>query len=184
MFESIKQRSEKLYYSNLIIKYQNNIKKTWQVIKDVIGKTKSLSNHLPRRLIIDNNEIYNKKLIAEHFNDFFVTVGPKLADSIPATTRNFETYVNTIPNIMCEYNLSDSEFQNGFFSLKANKSPGFDGISYDTVKTCFDSVSSPLKHIFQLSLKNGIFPENLKIDRVTPIFKAGEKSLLTNYRPI
>ena len=126
----------------------------------------------------------NKKLIVEHFNDFFVTVGPKLADSIPATTRNFETYVNTIPNIMSEYNLSDSEFQNAFFSLKANKSPGVDGISYDIVKTCFDSVSSPLKHIFQLSLKNGIFPENLKIARVTPIFKAGEKSLLTNYRPI
>ena len=41
-----------------------------------------------------------------------------------------------------------------------------------------------MKYIFDLSLKNGIFPEKLKIARVTPIFKSGEKALVNNYRPI
>ena len=38
LFESIKKWSKKLYFSKLILKYKNNIKKTWQVIKEAIGK--------------------------------------------------------------------------------------------------------------------------------------------------
>ena len=34
LFEYINKRSKKLYFSNLILKYKNNIKKTWQVIKE------------------------------------------------------------------------------------------------------------------------------------------------------
>ena len=41
LFESVKKRSKKLHFSRLILKYQNNIKKTWNVIKDAIGKNKS-----------------------------------------------------------------------------------------------------------------------------------------------
>ena len=33
LFESIKKRSKKLHFSNLILKYEHNIKKTWEVIK-------------------------------------------------------------------------------------------------------------------------------------------------------
>ena len=36
---------------------------------------------------------------------------------------------------------------------------------------------NPIKHVFSLSLKQGIFPENLKIARVSPIFKKDEKFL-------
>ena len=39
-------------------------------------------------------------------------------------------------------------------------------------------------HIFNLSLSTGIFPDKLKIAKVSPIFKNGEKDLFTNYRPI
>ena len=36
LFETIKFKAKKLYYSNLIVKYQNDIKKTWKVTKEVI----------------------------------------------------------------------------------------------------------------------------------------------------
>ena len=32
--------NQKNYYTNLIAKYKNNIKQSWNVIKEVIGKTK------------------------------------------------------------------------------------------------------------------------------------------------
>ena len=38
--------------------------------------------------------------------------------------------------------------------------------------------------IFNLSLSTGIFPDTLKVAKVSPIFKNGGKDLLTNYRPI
>ena len=42
----------------------------------------------------------------------------------------------------------------------------------------------PLLHIFNQSLQSGIFPDKLKIARVTPSFKKGSDSELGNYRPI
>ena len=42
----------------------------------------------------------------------------------------------------------------------------------------------PIKHISSLSFKQEIFPENLKIARVSPIFKKNKKFLFNNYRPI
>ena len=65
-----------------------------------------------------------------------------------------------------------------------NKSPGHDEISFNVVKQVFQHIHKPLKHIFKLSLSKGIFPDELKIAKVTPIFKAGERSTLWNYRPI
>ena len=40
------------------------------------------------------------------------------------------------------------------------------------------------KHIFNISLAKGVFPDKLKIARLTPIFKKGNNKLVTNYRPI
>ena len=37
LFESLKKRSKKMHYSNLMLKYKDNIKKTWQVIKEALG---------------------------------------------------------------------------------------------------------------------------------------------------
>ena len=71
-----------------------------------------------------------------------------------------------------------------FTTLKSNKSPGFDEISSDVLKYVFDALIRPIKHIFDLSLKIGVFPDKLKIARVTPIFKSGQKEIVNNYRPI
>ena len=39
-------------------------------------------------------------------------------------------------------------------------------------------------HVFNLSIVKGIFPDDLKIARVTPVFKGGDEKDLENYRPI
>ena len=39
-------------------------------------------------------------------------------------------------------------------------------------------------HVFRNSIDNVSFPEKMKIAKATPIFKAGKKELVTNYRPI
>ena len=83
-----------------------------------------------------------------------------------------------------EVTLSDEEIKTSFFFLKGGKSSGFDETNYEIVKQNFNSLLVPLNCIFDLSLKSGTFPEKMKTARVTPVFKSGDTSLMTNYRPI
>ncbi len=68
--------------------------------------------------------------------------------------------------------------------MKACKSAGYDDIHPSVVKSVISTIANPLAHIFNLSLSSGIFPNNFKIAKVTPVFKNGDKKLLNNYRPI
>ena len=35
---TIVERSKKFYYSSQLLKYKNNIQKTWNIIKEIVGK--------------------------------------------------------------------------------------------------------------------------------------------------
>ena len=97
---------------------------------------------------------------------------------------NFEGYIKNCNSIQPEHSLSVNKLKDAFFSLDIFKSPGFDGISFTVLKNCFGALHKPLLHVFNLSIVKGIFPDDLKIARVTPVFKGGDEKDLGNYRPI
>ena len=72
--------------------------------------------------------------------------------------------------------LSMNELKDAFFSLKINKSPCYDDIIFNVLQKFFSSLCEPLKYLFNLSIENGIFPDDLKIAKVTPIYKTGDIS--------
>ena len=96
----------------------------------------------------------------------------------------FVHQLNVLISTLRNMAFSVNEFKDAFFSLKINKSAGYDDISFNVVKNCFGVLHKPLLHIFNLPLQTGIFPDKLKIARVTPLFKEGENYELGNYRPI
>ena len=65
-----------------------------------------------------------------------------------------------------------------------NGSPGCDEIPAFLLKLCVNYYVQPLTYIFNKSIENGIFPNELKLARVVPIFKSGDPSSICNYRPI
>ena len=70
MFESIKHKSKKIYYSQKIIEYKDNAKKTWNVRKELIGKTRKSEPHLPGKHLINEQEVSGKVEIENEFNTF------------------------------------------------------------------------------------------------------------------
>ena len=52
------------------------------------------------------------------------------------------------------------------------------------IKAVYSLIKHPLKKIFDSSLSLAIFPDSMKIAKVTQVFKAGKKELVSNYRPI
>ena len=69
-------------------------------------------------------------------------------------------------------------------NLKINKSPGYDCITNFLLKKIITEIISPLTHIFNLSITNGIVPTKMKIAKVIPVFKKGNAEEVGNYRPI
>ena len=153
-------------------------------MKDIIGKSKIKSTNLPCKLTINKVNVYNKPEIADAFNDFFTNIGQKLASQIPKSSKKFETYMNKVNVIMDSKPLSINELKDASFLLKINKSSGVDDVSFNIIKKCFGVLCELLTYLFQLFLEKRVFPDDLKIAKVTPIYKAGDNSDVSNYRPI
>ena len=77
-----------------------------------------------------------------------------------------------------------NELKDAFFSIKTNKCPGHVEINFNVTRSCFGELYVPSQYLLNLSFEKGIFPNDLKIAKVTPIFKAGNNTELSNYRPI
>jgi len=69
-------------------------------------------------------------------------------------------------------------------SLKCKDSYGYDEISSRILNIRAPYVLSPLTYIFNKVLSTGIFPERLKFSEVRPLFKKGDITEFSNYRPI
>ena len=69
-------------------------------------------------------------------------------------------------------------------NLQANKSTALDKIPAKILKLASDIIAPSLTFIFNLSLATGIYVDDWKRARVTPIHKSEDKRKCDNYRPI
>ena len=126
----------------------------------------------------------NETGIANEFNKLFPNIGTELAGKIPTASRAFENFLNEIDTTMLADSITINELKEAFFSLKTNKSAGYDELSSNAIKNCFRELNYPLKYLFGKSIGKDVFPDALKIARVTPLFKGGDPTDISNYRPI
>ena len=68
--------------------------------------------------------------------------------------------------------------------MKENKSPGVDGTAPKILKVTVEQMCTPLAHVFNLSLQEGIVPLEWKEAIIIPLFKNGSRNKSVNYRPV
>ena len=69
-------------------------------------------------------------------------------------------------------------------NLENKKSTGHDDITVKFIKISSIYISELLARVINISIKTGIYPDQLKIAKVIPIYKKGNHSDPSNYRPI
>ena len=79
---------------------------------------------------------------------------------------------------------SSTEIRKLIMQLPNKDSSGHDNLSNSLLKQIVGSILEPLTTIFNQSLTEGVFKHGMKAADVTPLFKAKEHHLVTNYRPI
>jgi hypothetical protein len=97
--------------------------------------------------------------------------------------------VNALPNGL-PYDLSSScyvaieDVESGLAKLRLVKSTDPDGLPETFLYHLRSVLCYPLLFIFNKSLSEGLFPDILKVSSVSHILKSGDKSNVSNYRPI
>src|SRR6218665_958990 len=182
-FKQLRIIAEKNYYEEEFIKYNANSKKTWNVIKSLInGRSNSTSVDA---LIIDGTVVDDPVRISHVFNDFFAGIGQALADKIPASKTTVKEYLNPpVTGSLAIIPTSSSEIIDIVKSSKYTRSTGIDDIDPLVARTTIEQVAQVVSDIVNCSFSTGVVPPDLKIAKITPIFKQGDRQITTNYRPI
>ena len=178
------ENAEIAYYRNKLSNDKNNLKNLWDIAGSIINPKKSRKKNFIKQLIVDKKRLTNNKDIADGINNFFSTIGNKLADEIDVT-KDFRDYL-TNPNTesLDSTPASLNEIIKIIKNLQGKKAGGDDGIRPLFLKLGVDFVSMPIHHIVNLSIKYSKVPDKLKIAKVIPVHKKKDKDIPGNYRPI
>ena len=95
MYCKIRRAAKKLYYDNQFTKFTKDSKKTWSMLREIIGNKKS-KEQIPTYFQHNGKIISDYLEIANGFNNFFANIGPKLASEISTSSAHFQTFMPEI----------------------------------------------------------------------------------------
>ena len=183
------RRRKKQYFEEKIEENRGDCKGTWTILKKLLPQKSTAGS--PASLEVDGNIVSDLKDICDIFNDFFINVGTKLSECIPNTVHSATHYL--------EQYLQSRNIQNSTFSfipvtqayvlrnincLSPGKATGLDNIQVRLLKLSAPSIAASLAYLFNFSLRVGVFPDQWREAKVSPIFKKGSKLDPGNYRPV
>lgn len=169
------------YYKNVIDNADNKTKKIWNLVNNQLGKKKQIINI---ELKTSDDDIKESKNAANILGTYFSTSARNSVESrygrdIPRNTTGKKCLANTF---FCS-SITTEEVVSTINDLK-NSSPGIDEISTKIVKNVKAEIVEPLTFLLNWCLQSGDFPNVLKTAKVIPIYKRGDPSMPSNYRPI
>ena len=171
---------KKSYYKNLLVKYNNNLRKYWSVLNELLKRKK---NNSCEKLKINGNTTEDKNEIVNEFGNYFSNITTDIVNELPINDINFESYItrNNYESFSLQQT-SASEILSIIMNLNdSNSSPDF---PTKIVKRCSSLISVHLSNIFNRCIQLGFFPTSFKTAKITPIFKSKSPLLSSNYRPI
>ena len=174
--------AERKHFHDVLLEHKSNLKKSWQVIKSVINKRKCTP--VNTKFEVNGATTNDGNVIANKFNSFFVNVGTVLAQSISPTDKNPVDYIqqDMISNLYFDP-VTEQEIYKIIGTFK-DSAAGWDDLKSSMIKHIKESITTPLVNICNRSFETGIFPSELKIANVVPIYKSGDEMVFSNYRPV
>lgn len=173
MLTSLLRTAKNNYYKNLLNTTQGDARTHWRTINTIMGKLRNSQEVIN---LSTTNDVCNA------FNNHFLNVSSNT--DLPDDDTNYLQYLRHSPHFSLYLRpVTTSECESCIKNLKSS-SPGYDEIPPKILKHSVNYLVKPLTHIINLIIRTGIFPDNMKIAKVIPLFKSGSKDNVNNYRPI
>ena len=87
-------------------------------------------------------------------------------------------------NILSDISFTRTDIINAINELDPQSATAHENIPARILKECKEALSVPLHILWKWSFENGEVPANFKKQYITPIFKKGDKTKASNYRPL
>ena len=138
-------------------------------IKDTVGR---MTDDFGSAILDDG---VNVKLLNEYFASIFTK--ENLVDIPMCNKVSYKNALNTV-------DFTEEIVYYELCKLRADKSPGVDGIYPVVLRNLANVIFKSLNNIFSQSLLCNIVPHDWKLANVTHLFKKGPKNMASNYRPV
>ena len=145
VYNSVKRQAKQFYYANLLQKYGGNVRKTWTVLNELIGRSKHKCA-ISDIFMIDGSKVEDKARISDEFCKYFSTVGETCANNIPNASKPYTHYMQGDSNMnsMFVRPTDKLEILKIIQNFKPKVSTGDDGISMQLLKHISSECSEPL----------------------------------------
>ena len=178
-------KAKSLYYKKVFRESFGNMKATWRILNDIIGK--SDKKCAIKSIVHDNQEIYDREEIANVFANYFENVPLELDRNVINTDIDPLSFIPescVINSYLNEFNLcTPVEIESIIKNLKITKDHR-NSVPVSLIRANRDIISNPLCSLINNSLSSGIFPCSLKVASIIPVHKRGDPRIPANYRPI
>ena len=184
--KKIKDNAKSKYNNSKFEEYKGNSKKTWELINKIRGKEQRQAKPM---FIIDNEKITNRRAIANEFNKYFVSLASnlnqaynELGEVVINPIPSFNEYLpNSNPSSIYLNYCSPEEIDKIISELKNGKASD---IPIHVIKQSSKVISPVLCVLYNRCMRDGSFPDELKVGKISPIYKKDNEELLENYRPV
>ena len=156
----------------------------WSIFKEVIG-AKTKENGVSE--ILFNGKVTNDKTeICNLLNKYFSNVGENLTQNLNPSNLDPLQYLSELNVSKFNFRMVTVEEIHSVIKSMSNSvsTTKFDIVPMTIFKKHVEFLGPIITYICNLCLLDGQFPSRLKVAKIVCIFKAGERNLMKNYRPI
>lgn len=171
------------YYCELIKEAKGDSSKIWKAVNE--ASSRNVKSSSPTCIMADGVQLTSPSSIATAMNIYFSSIGKFLAEKISSRVTVQSVHSPTMTQSVFYLNEIDEEtVLKLLLSLKTNKAIGLDNISARLLKCGAHEICPSVTKLLNLSIRSGKFPAIWKCSKVAALFKSGERTNATNYRPI
>ena len=180
--KSVIKKQKAIFFKNYFRFNQKNIRNTWKMINTISNSNPNKS--AIKAILWNNVEYTSDSQISDAFNEYFSSIPNLLENNLPSSNIDPLSFVNLNQiSSMYLYPVCTSECLKIIKNLK-NTKENIDSLPVFLFKQYADLLVHEMCDIINLSFKTGTFPDILKIAKVIPVYKKGDRSIISNYRPI
>ena len=156
-------------------------RESWKVIKELMGQNSKFSK--VNELIVDGISYKSDVEISNKFVEFFSNVAAKLNENLSPPTTLPSTYLPNVTSFFKFFPFREFECIKLINRIKNTKTD-VNFVPVRIFKQICPHIIEPLTKIINKCFTEGVFPDCFKTGRITQIFKSGDPTNPSNYRPI